>query len=84
MTLRTGKGGRYRCYTCLTKARQGGRFGVFYSREDLSTGLVGQSVDGIYGYEPATATRLMRAMLLYAMNDGKLPAAAPPTATAGK
>jgi site-specific DNA recombinase len=23
MTLRTGKGGRYRCYTCSTKARQG-------------------------------------------------------------
>jgi hypothetical protein len=57
----------------------GGRLGIFYSREDLSAGLVGQPVDGIYGYEPATATRLMRAMLLYALSDGKLPSAAPAT-----
>jgi hypothetical protein len=56
----------------------GGRLGAFYSREDLSAGLVGQPVDGIRGYDPATATRLMRAMLLYALYDGKLPKA-PPT-----
>ncbi|HSZ56856.1 MAG TPA: DUF4159 domain-containing protein [Tepidisphaeraceae bacterium] len=44
----------------------GKRIQVFYSREDLSAGLVGQAVDGIYGYEPQPATGLMTAMLLYA------------------
>jgi hypothetical protein len=44
----------------------GKRIGVFYSREDLSAGLVGQAVDGVYGYEPQAATDLMTAMLLYA------------------
>jgi hypothetical protein len=42
------------------------RLHVFYSREDLSAGLVGQPVDGVYGYEPQAATELMTAMLLYA------------------
>ena len=36
-----------------------GRLGVIYSREDLSVGWVGQPVDGIIGYDPPTATRLM-------------------------
>jgi hypothetical protein len=36
-----------------------GRLAVIYSREDLSVGLVGQPVDGIIGYSPPTATRLM-------------------------
>jgi hypothetical protein len=44
-----------------------GRVRVFYSREDLSGGLVGQPVDGVYGYEPASASELMRAIILYAM-----------------
>jgi hypothetical protein len=43
------------------------RVRVFYSREDLSGGLVGQPVDGVYGYEPASASELMRAIVLYAM-----------------
>ncbi len=42
----------------------GKRIAVFYSREDLSAGLVGEPVDGIYGYDPQTATELMRAMIL--------------------
>jgi hypothetical protein len=28
--------------------------------------MVGENVDGIYGYEPETATDLMRNMVLYA------------------
>jgi hypothetical protein len=56
-----------------------GRTAVFYSPEDLSVGLVGMSIDGIYGYEPDTATRLMRNIVVYAMG-GKLPP--PPAAPA--
>ena len=46
----------------------GNRIAVFFSREDLSAGIVGEPVDGIFGYDPATATRLMTAILLYAIN----------------
>ena len=42
------------------------RIAVYFSREDLSAGLVGQPVDGIYGYTPTTATSIMRNILLYA------------------
>jgi hypothetical protein len=35
------------------------RAAVYYSREDLSAGLVGEPVDGIVGYEPASATAIM-------------------------
>jgi hypothetical protein len=38
---------------------------AFYSREDLSAGLVGEQVDGIYGYSPDSATDLMRNLVLY-------------------
>ena len=40
-----------------------GRLALIFSREDLSVGLVGQPVDGIVGYMPATATRLMANIL---------------------
>ena len=40
-----------------------GRPAVFFSREDLSGGLVGQAVDGIIGYDPDTATEIMRNIL---------------------
>ncbi|MGB7159645.1 MAG: DUF4159 domain-containing protein [Tepidisphaeraceae bacterium] len=43
-----------------------GRVVLFYSREDLSAGLVGQPVDGIIGYDPRTATELMSKIILYA------------------
>ena len=43
-----------------------GRPAVFYSPDDLSTGLVGQPVDGIVGYAPATATDLMTRLVLNA------------------
>ena len=44
----------------------GSRVDVFYSRMDISAGLVGEPVDGIVGYDPPTATRLMTDMILYA------------------
>jgi hypothetical protein len=44
----------------------GGRAKVIYSPDDLSAGLVGQNVDGVSGYDPATATDLMTRILLYA------------------
>jgi hypothetical protein len=47
----------------LRAVRFGERIGVIYSREDLSSGLVGQPVDGIVGYDPATATLLMRSAI---------------------
>ncbi len=43
-----------------------GRTAIYYSAEDLSTGLVGQEVDGVHGYDPQSATELMRNMLLMA------------------
>jgi len=55
----------------------GGRTAVFVSNEDLSVGLVGVPVDGIYGYQPETAVSLMENMILYAANG---PPAAPATA----
>ncbi|WP_428940416.1 DUF4159 domain-containing protein [Fontivita pretiosa] len=49
----------------LRMIEMNGRAVVFFSREDLSAGLVGQSVDGVIGYEPATATELMSRILMY-------------------
>lgn len=57
------------------------RLGVIFSREDLSAGLVGQSVDGVIGYSPETATELMSAMVLSAAPPLKRPAATVPAAT---
>ena len=37
---------------------------VVFSAEDLSTGMVGQPVDGIYGYTPGCATEIMRRLVL--------------------
>jgi hypothetical protein len=44
----------------------GNRVVVFFSREDLSAGLVGQPVDGILGYDPRSSTAIMRRIILYA------------------
>lgn len=44
----------------------GGRTAIYFSGEDLSTGLVGQPVDGIVGYDPESASEMMSAMLLEA------------------
>jgi hypothetical protein len=40
------------------------RLAIIYSKEDLSVGLVGQPIDGVVGYDPATATELMTRILL--------------------
>ena len=55
----------------LAAVEANGRPVVFFSREDLSGGLVGQPVDGILGYDPETATDIMRNVLVYAHTNGK-------------
>jgi hypothetical protein len=40
------------------------KWAVIFSAEDLSTGMVGEPVDGIYGYTPACATEIMRRLIL--------------------
>jgi hypothetical protein len=65
----------------LRGIRKDGRLVCVYSAEDLSVGLVGQPVDGILGYTPATATELMRKILLEA--SGYTPVA-PAVAPASK
>jgi hypothetical protein len=37
---------------------------VYYSRLDLSAGLVGQPTDGINGYSPVTATQIMTNLVI--------------------
>ena len=44
----------------------GGRPAVYYSREDLAGGLVGEDIDGVLGYDPPTATNIMGGILLTA------------------
>jgi hypothetical protein len=39
-----------------------GRLAVIYSPEDVTEGLVGEPVDGVIGYSPATATDILRAI----------------------
>lgn len=51
-----------------------GKWAVIYSAEDLSTGLVGQPVDGIHGYAPATATEIVRRIVLNAAPPPPVPA----------
>jgi hypothetical protein len=50
----------------LRAVTQNGRMVLIFSREDLSAGLVGEPMDGILGYDPASATALMRNIVLYA------------------
>ena len=59
----------------------GGRTAVLFSREDLTAGMVGQDVDGVFGYTPAVATAIMRNVALYA--SGGQPAAPADDAVAG-
>jgi hypothetical protein len=56
----------------------GGRIGIFYSRQDISGGLVGEPVDGIVGYDPKTATQLMTNMILYSRQNAVTTAPASP------
>lgn len=58
-----------------------GRLAVIMSREDLSTGLVGHAVDGVIGYEPVSATAIMRNVILYGMTGGKVAPSTQPSTT---
>jgi hypothetical protein len=56
-----------------------GRMAVYYSPDDLSAGLVGEEIDGIRGYDPQTATALMRKIItsvqaIRRQANGQLPA----------
>jgi hypothetical protein len=55
----------------ISGAELDGRMRVLFSAEDLSTGLVGQPVDGIHGYEPGSAVEITRRILLYAAGREK-------------
>ena len=48
----------------------GGRIAVFYSPEDVSVGLVGQPIDGVAGYAPADATKVVANVVAAAAGAG--------------
>jgi len=48
----------------LRGAKVGDRMAIFYSPDDLSTGMVGQEVDGVVGYTPEVATELVERMIV--------------------
>ena len=56
-----------------------GRTAVFFSREDLSTGMVGEPIGGVLGYSPASATAIVQHVLsiLAPPKPEPKPAAAP-------
>lgn len=56
----------------LRSIRLSDRHAVFYSPEDLSVGIVGQPVDGVTGYAPASATALMRHLIRAATEAPKV------------
>jgi hypothetical protein len=45
----------------------GGRNAVYYSRYDLSGGLVGEPIDGIVGYDPDSCSEIMSGIILSAI-----------------
>ena len=55
----------------LAAIEVGGSPRVFFSREDLSAGLMAAPVDGIVGYDPDTATAIVRNVLVFAETGGK-------------
>lgn len=44
----------------------GDRYAVLLSPDDLSAGLVGEPVDGVFGYEPESAVQIMERLILVA------------------
>jgi len=50
----------------LLGLQHGGRTALIFSREDLSAGMLGTDTDGIVGYAPATATEMVRSLVLSA------------------
>ena len=63
MTLRTGKGGRYRYYTCSIKARQGetGRKGRSIPMEKLDNLVAGHIADRLF--QPARLEEILASVL---------------------
>jgi hypothetical protein len=49
----------------------GGRTAVFYSREDVAVGLVGMPIDGVAGYVPSDATKVVADVIAYAATRAK-------------
>jgi hypothetical protein len=52
----------------LHGAKVGERYGVIYSADDLSAGIVGNEVDGVRGYTPSVATDIMIRLLRYSQD----------------
>jgi hypothetical protein len=52
----------------LRTIKNGWRNGVYYSRYDLSAGLVGEPVDGIIGYDPDSSSAIMSGIIMQTMN----------------
>jgi hypothetical protein len=52
----------------LRTIKNGWRNGVYYSRYDLSAGLVGEPVDGIIGYDPDSCSAIMSGIIIQTMN----------------
>jgi hypothetical protein len=48
----------------IAAASVNNRPAIFYSKQDLSTGLVGQPTDGIVGYDPEVATAIMTNLVI--------------------
>jgi hypothetical protein len=65
----------------LCAIQHGGRIAAYFSREDLSAGLVGEPVDGVIGYDPDTATAIMQNIVLSVAPPST---AAPRSLAAGK
>jgi hypothetical protein len=49
--------------------RLNNRNAVYYSRYDLSGGLVGENVDGIVGYDPSSCTQIMSGIILQTLKQ---------------
>jgi hypothetical protein len=58
-----------------------GKGNVFFSREDLTVGLVGQPVDGVFGYSPESALDLVTRVARWSLGDRPPPAAVTRPAT---
>jgi hypothetical protein len=55
----------------------GGRTAIYYSKQDLSAGLVGQPTDGIIGYDPDVATKIMTNLVISGGSGEKASVSAP-------
>lgn len=60
-------------------SKVGSRYGLIYSGDDLSAGLVGNEVDGVRGYTPKAATEIMIRLLRYAQDSPTGKAATQPS-----